>query len=149
MAALVIANASPGVADLPGVQAGHLAQQSVGADAVPAAVGPGCSQGDDLEFTGVELAGADRVRSLNERPRLIADRPDPCKCKPIRWALLGLLFDEGAAQRPGRQDVLNRLFEVVLTDVLGVAVVNTDGSSDGGELFALAGGVWVSCALPP
>jgi hypothetical protein len=30
---------------------------------------------------------------------------------------------------------------------LGVTVVNTDGSSDGGELFMLACGVWVSCAL--
>ena len=30
---------------------------------------------------------------------------------------------------------------------LGVAVVNADGSSDGGELFMLACGVWVSCAL--
>jgi hypothetical protein len=30
---------------------------------------------------------------------------------------------------------------------LGVAVVNTDGSSDGGELFMLACGVWVACAL--
>ncbi len=29
---------------------------------------------------------------------------------------------------------------------LGIAVINTDGSSDGGELFALACGVWVSCA---
>jgi hypothetical protein len=29
---------------------------------------------------------------------------------------------------------------------LGVAVVNADGSSDGGELFLLACGVWVSCA---
>lgn len=29
---------------------------------------------------------------------------------------------------------------------LGVAVVNTDGSSDGGQLFALACGVWVACA---
>jgi len=29
---------------------------------------------------------------------------------------------------------------------LGVAVVNADGSSDGGELFMLACGVWVSCA---
>ena len=29
---------------------------------------------------------------------------------------------------------------------LGVAVQNTDGSSDGGQLFALACGVWVSCA---
>jgi hypothetical protein len=30
---------------------------------------------------------------------------------------------------------------------LGIAVVNTDGSSDGGELFLLACGVWISCAL--
>jgi hypothetical protein len=30
---------------------------------------------------------------------------------------------------------------------LGIAVVNTDGSSDGGELFVLACGVWVSCTL--
>jgi hypothetical protein len=30
---------------------------------------------------------------------------------------------------------------------LGVAVINTDGSSDGGELFMLACGVWISCAL--
>ena len=30
---------------------------------------------------------------------------------------------------------------------LGVAVVNSDGSSDGGELFMLACGVWVACAL--
>lgn len=30
---------------------------------------------------------------------------------------------------------------------LGIAVVNTDGSSDNGELFMLACGVWVSCAL--
>ncbi|TRW17533.1 hypothetical protein [Glacieibacterium frigidum] len=30
---------------------------------------------------------------------------------------------------------------------LGVAVQNTDGTSDGGELFALACGVWVSAAF--
>ena len=29
---------------------------------------------------------------------------------------------------------------------LGIAVLNTDGSSDGGELFALACGVWLACA---
>ncbi len=29
---------------------------------------------------------------------------------------------------------------------LGVAVVNTDGSSDSGELFVLACGVWLCCA---
>lgn len=30
---------------------------------------------------------------------------------------------------------------------LGVSVVNTDGTRDGGELFALACGVWVSAAI--
>jgi len=30
---------------------------------------------------------------------------------------------------------------------LGIAVINADGSSDNGELFMLACGVWVSCAL--
>ena len=30
---------------------------------------------------------------------------------------------------------------------LGVAVRNTDGSTDGGQLFMMACGVWVSCAL--
>ena len=44
-------------------------------------------------------------------------------------ALLGLLFDEAFAQRPGRQDVLNRLFEVVLIDVLRVALRSRDASS--------------------
>lgn len=29
---------------------------------------------------------------------------------------------------------------------LGVAVVNTDGSSDGGTLFIMACGVWIACA---
>ena len=29
---------------------------------------------------------------------------------------------------------------------LGIAVLNTDGSSDGGQLFALACGVWLACA---
>lgn len=30
---------------------------------------------------------------------------------------------------------------------LGVAVINTDGSSDGGQLFAMACAVWLCCAL--
>jgi len=30
---------------------------------------------------------------------------------------------------------------------LGIAVVNTDGTSDHDELFTLACGVWISCAL--
>ncbi|SNX28053.1 DoxX-like family protein [Polynucleobacter meluiroseus] len=29
---------------------------------------------------------------------------------------------------------------------LGIAVVNTDGSSDSGQLFSLACGVWIACA---
>ena len=29
---------------------------------------------------------------------------------------------------------------------LGIAVINNDGSSDGGQLFALACGVWICCA---
>ena len=36
--------------------------------------------------------------------------------------MLALLFEEAFAQRPGRQDVLNRLFEVVLIGVLRVAL---------------------------
>jgi len=50
----------------------------------------------------------------------------------------------GAALRPRcdqRRDLLH------LFTPLGVAVVNTDGSSDGGELFALACGVWLACVL--
>ena len=30
---------------------------------------------------------------------------------------------------------------------LGIAVTNSDGSSDGGQLFGLACGVWIGCAL--
>ena len=30
---------------------------------------------------------------------------------------------------------------------LGVAVVNTDGTSDGGLLFGMAVSVWISCAM--
>ncbi|TJY55916.1 hypothetical protein E4T66_20215 [Sinimarinibacterium sp. CAU 1509] len=30
---------------------------------------------------------------------------------------------------------------------LGVAVINTDGSSDGGQLFIMACGVWIACAI--
>ena len=44
-------------------------------------------------------------------------------------ALLGLLFEEATASRPGRQDVLNRLFEVVLIDVLRVALLRQDQAS--------------------
>jgi AraC-like DNA-binding protein len=37
-------------------------------------------------------------------------------------ALLGLLFSEAFDEKPGRQDVLDRLFEVLLIDVLRVAL---------------------------
>lgn len=41
-------------------------------------------------------------------------------------ALLGLLFAEAFDDRPGRQDVLDRLFEVLLIDVLRVALSQRD-----------------------
>jgi AraC-like DNA-binding protein len=37
-------------------------------------------------------------------------------------ALLGILFGEAFAEKPGRQEVLDRLFEVLLIDVLRVAL---------------------------
>ena len=56
--------------------------------------------------------------------------PPRFECLPSDFqsseALLGLLFDEAFALRPGRQDVLNRLFEVVLIDVLRVALSRQD-----------------------
>lgn len=41
-------------------------------------------------------------------------------------ALLGLLFNEALEQKPGRQHVLDRLFEVVLIDVLRIALARED-----------------------
>ncbi len=57
----------------------------------------------------------------------------------LRWlrpfgALIGLAVISGA--------ILFHLFTP-----LGVSVLNTDGTYDHGELFGLACGVWVSCAL--
>jgi AraC-like DNA-binding protein len=40
--------------------------------------------------------------------------------------LLDLLFNEAFDERPGRQDVLDRLFEVVLIDVLRIALARQD-----------------------
>ena len=54
-------------------------------------------------------------------------------------ALLGLLFDEAFADRPGRQDVLDRLFEVVLIDVLRVALAR-QAEVDGADSKPSAGG---------
>ena len=50
-------------------------------------------------------------------------------------ALLGLLFDEAFSDRPGRQDVLDRLFEVVLIDVLRVALARQSEADGAGSGF--------------
>ena len=50
-------------------------------------------------------------------------------------ALLGALFSEAFADRPGRQDVLNRLFEVILIDVLRTTLRRNE--SAGGFLRSL------------
>lgn len=50
----------------------------------------------------------------------------------------------GAALRLG---VISGAIFFHLFTPLGVAVRNADGSNDGGELFALACGVWLSCAM--
>gem|GEM_PF-113995 len=65
-----------------------------------------------------------------------------------------LLLLGAAARRPMAQvlgaalglGVISGAIFFHLFTPLGVAVVNTDGSSDGGQLFMLACGVWVSCA---
>lgn len=59
-------------------------------------------------------------------------------------ASLRLLQVAGAAVGLG---VISGAIFFHLFTPLGVAVRNTDGSSDGGELFMLACGVWVCCAL--
>jgi hypothetical protein len=58
-----------------------------------------------------------------------------------RWRLLQAL---GAAL--GLAVISGAIFFHLFTP-LGVAVVNADGSSDGGQLFALACGVWICCAI--
>ncbi len=57
-----------------------------------------------------------------------------------RWRTLQVL---GAALGLG---VISGAIFFHLFTPLGVAVVNTDGSSDHGELFMLACGVWLACA---
>lgn len=59
------------------------------------------------------------------------------------WAANRTLQVLGAAMGLG---VISGAIFFHLFTPLGVAVVNTDGSSDGGELFALACGVWLCCA---
>lgn len=67
-----------------------------------------------------------------------------------------LLLLAGAAMRPphalqvlgaalGLGVISGAIFFHLFTP-LGVAVVNADGSSDGGQLFMLACGVWLACA---
>jgi uncharacterized membrane protein YphA (DoxX/SURF4 family) len=68
--------------------------------------------------------------------------------------IASLLLLVGAARVPAVQVVGAALGLGVISGAiffhlftpLGVAVVNTDGSSDGGELFILACGVWICCA---
>lgn len=65
-----------------------------------------------------------------------------------------LLLEGAATSKPAVQaagallglGVISGAIVFHLFTPLGIAVVNTDGSSDGGELFALACGVWVACA---
>ena len=60
------------------------------------------------------------------------------------WASNRMVQVLGAAMGLG---VISGAIFFHLFTPLGIAVINTDGSSDGGELFALACGVWVCCAL--
>jgi hypothetical protein len=57
-----------------------------------------------------------------------------------RWRALQVL---GAAL--GLAVISGAIFFHLFTP-LGIAVLNADGSSDGGELFVLACGVWIACA---
>ena len=59
----------------------------------------------------------------------------------VRWRTLQAL---GAVLALG---VISGAIFFHLFTPLGVAVVNADGSSDGGELFTLAGGVWICSAV--
>jgi hypothetical protein len=60
------------------------------------------------------------------------------------WAGNRMVQVAGAAMGLG---VISGAIFFHLFTPLGIAVVNTDGTSDGGELFALACGVWLSCAI--
>ena len=60
------------------------------------------------------------------------------------WAANRLVQVMGAAL--GLAVISGAIFFHLFTP-LGIAVVNTDGSSDGGELFSLACGVWICCAV--
>lgn len=67
-----------------------------------------------------------------------------------------LLLLAGAARAPWRGlqvlgaalglGVISGAIAFHLFTPLGIAVINADGSSDGGELFTLACGVWLACA---
>lgn len=61
-------------------------------------------------------------------------------------AFLGWRLVQGLGALLGLGVISGAIFFHLFTP-LGVAVQNTDGSSDHGQLFALACGVWISCAL--
>lgn len=61
-------------------------------------------------------------------------------------AFVGLRWLQVAGAAVGLGVISGAIFFHLFTP-LGVAVQNTDGSSDGGQLFMLACGVWISCAL--
>lgn len=58
----------------------------------------------------------------------------------------GLRLVQGLGALLGLGVISGAIFFHLFTP-LGVAVQNVDGSSDGGQLFMMACGVWVSCAI--
>jgi hypothetical protein len=56
-------------------------------------------------------------------------------------------FLQVAGAAPGLGVISGAIFFHLFTP-LGVAVINTGGTTDGGELLVLACGVWVACAWP-
>lgn len=58
----------------------------------------------------------------------------------------GLRLVQGLGALLGLGVISGAIFFHLFTP-LGVAVQNTDGTSDGGQLFTLACGVWISCAI--
>ena len=63
----------------------------------------------------------------------------------LLFSLKGALWARGLGALLGVGIMSGAIFFHLFTP-LGVAVQNTDGTSDGGELFAMACLVWLSCA---